>query len=273
MKFQVTHQTHYRYQGQVFLEPHRFYFYPIIKPGIQLFDFSLSVHPIPAGLTARTDAENNIFHQCWFNETIDELAITSQFKIENSAFNPFDFLVEKDPKLEHLLALELYKNPTLQLDESIISWNREIQSNTGDNVITWLSVLCREINLNFDHTIRYQETILEPNFCFAEKAGSCRDLSWLMIQIIRNQGIPARFVSGYAYNSELETGHELHAWMEAWISGAGWIGLDPSSGLFVSENYIPIAASYHPANTLPVQGTFRGTVESQLETKVKIEQI
>ena len=87
--------------------------------------------------------------------------------------------------------------------------------------------------------------------------------------MMRHQNIPARFVSGYAFNPELE-GHELHGWVEVWLQGAGWIALDPSAGLLATEAYVPLASSYHPVNTLPVQGTFRGQAEAAMKTRVSL---
>jgi transglutaminase-like putative cysteine protease len=156
------------------------------------------------------------------------------------------------------------------LDSSIEQFVKEIQKYTNNDITTFMSMLCGEINLNWQHQYSYMQQLMTPNDCFKSKAGSCRDLSWMMIQMFRCANIPARFVSGYAYNVELETDNELHAWVEAWIPGAGWIGLDPSSGLIATEHYIPVATSYHPKNTLPVQGTFRGNAQSKLTTQVNI---
>ena len=88
--------------------------------------------------------------------------------------------------------------------------------------------------------------------------------------IFRQLKIPARFVSGYAFNPVLEDGHELHSWVEAWIPGAGWIGFDPVSGLLTNHFYIPVVSSFDPKYTLPVQGSYMGDATSKLETEVII---
>lgn len=91
--------------------------------------------------------------------------------------------------------------------------------------------------------------------------------------MLRNLSIPSRFVSGYAFNPELKVDHELHAWVEVWVPGAGWIGLDPSAGLLTNANYIPVSSSYIPENTLPVQGNFRGSSSAELTFEVSIIQV
>ena len=95
----------------------------------------------------------------------------------------------------------------------------------------------------------------------------------MLIHMLRMQGLAARFVSGYAFNPELDEGNELHAWVEAYLPGAGWLGLDPSLGLFADQNYIPLATSSLAQNTLPVHGNYGGTARARLATTVDIRQL
>ena len=89
--------------------------------------------------------------------------------------------------------------------------------------------------------------------------------------MLRELGLAARFVSGYAFNPDLEEGHELHGWLEVFLPGAGWIGLDPSLGLLTDHHHIPLASHPDPLRTMPVQGIFSGQATSQLETRVDIK--
>lgn len=139
-----------------------------------------------------------------------------------------------------------------------------------NELLTPVNEILHLINKNWSHTVRYIEDIHKPSDCFQRKDGSCRDLSWMMITMLRYLGIPARFVSGYAFNQELGEGHELHAWVEFMAPGAGWIGVDPSAGIFTNEAYIPVATNKDPKKTFPVSGSYRGNVSSRLETEVKI---
>ncbi len=269
MHFNIQHTTLYQYSTSVFPEPHHLYFYPHNRPYVRLIDFDLQVTPTPSGLTVRLDAENNIYHQCWFDDSVDYIEIKAFMELETTKFNPFDFLVEETNKTNYQEALKIYLDPRMELSESCVLWLNEVKKNTGNDVINFLKGLCEHISLGWDHTISYRPELLDPNECFVKRKGSCRDLSWMMIQMLRNLNLPARFVSGYSYNPGLED-HELHAWVEAWVTSAGWIGLEPSTGLFATEHFVPIATSYHPANTLPVQGTFRGEATSKMEADVNI---
>lgn len=269
MKLKIIHKTTYQYSQKVFVEPQHLYFYPLPRNYLTLHSFELKVDPISSGLGQRIDAENNLYHQCWFNELQDKIVITAEINIESEEINPFNFLEEEHTKTGHNKALDLFleKEP---LPQSMTDWVGELMEASDHNLITFLTYLTKEVNNKWDHESRYEEDLMAPEYCFSSRKGSCRDLSWMVINMLRHQVIPSRFVSGYAFNTELGEGHELHAWVEAWVPGAGWIALDPSAGILASNLYIPTVSSYHPANTFPVQGTFRGKAQSSLTFDVSI---
>jgi len=267
MLLNIEHDSFYTYSSPVFLEPHHFYFSPVARDYYRIVDFSITVDPSPVGLSQRNDAEGNTFHQCWFAEKLEHLKVSMKMELETMVYNPFGFLIEESEGKKEVLAPYL---KCQQLSEEFKRWLKSFEEHSKDGIITLLGNICNQIHQEWTHEIRYEESLLDPNECFKTKKGSCRDLSWMLINGFRHLGIASKFVSGYSFNPELEEGHELHAWVEAWVLGAGWVGLDPSSGLFTNEYYVPVATSYLPANTLPVQGNFRGDASSKLETSVVI---
>ncbi|MEO0553821.1 MAG: transglutaminase family protein [Bacteroidota bacterium] len=269
MLLNIKHHTSYVYDRKVFLEPHHLYFRPLQRNYLTVKGFDLKVSPSPSGSSTRIDIENNPYEQCWFNSETDHLDIHLELSVETKKFNQFNYFVEETAKTKYQSAINLYLQDQVSLEDDMIHW---IEQFDRSNRTSFLSSLCNLIHERWDHSTSYKSKLLDPNACFRSDSGSCRDLSWMMIQILRYEGYPARFVSGYSHNPEID-GHELHAWVETWLPGAGWIGLDPSSGLFTTEFYVPIAASYHPVNTLPVQGTYRGAVNSKLDTWVEITTI
>ncbi len=272
MIFEIKHHTTYQYEEQVFPEPHHLYFRPSDRNHIKVQSFALTVNPTYSGLVQRLDAENNAFFQCWFNDTIQCLDIMVDMVVETWETNPFYFLIEDSYKRDHLPALQIYltRQP---LSDQQTSWVSQIKDLSGDNLVTFLTYITKEIQAGWKHIVNYSDKVISPKVCFENKEGSCRDLAWMLIQLLRNSEIPARFVSGYAFNPDLRVDHELHAWVEAWLPGAGWIGLDPSAGILTNSNYIPVSSSYIPENTLPVQGNFRGTSKAELTFEVSIKQI
>ncbi len=269
MKLKIIHKTTYEYSQKVFVEPQHLYFYPLPRNYLTLNNFELKVEPSSSGLGQRIDAEGNLYHQCWFNDLQEKIIITAKMEIETEEINPFNFLEEISKKTKHNKALDIFLENEI-LSNSIIAWVEELMEASDQNLITFLTYLNKEVNDQWDHESRYEEDLMDPETCFAAKKASCRDLSWMMINMLRHKNIPSRFVSGYAFNTELGEGHELHAWVEAWVPGAGWIGLDPSAGILATNLYVPIVASYHPSNTFPVQGAYRGQAHSNLTFDVSI---
>ena len=269
MLLEIQHQTRYRYDKPISLEPQHFYFHPLSRNYYNIQSFELNTSPVAKAMSERIDLENNTFHQGWFDRELTQLEIQASMTIETRAFNPFDFLVEAKSKTTETRAENPFLHP-LPISAELKHWTDQIKE-CHDQTTSLLSDLCSKIHDDWTHEARYDDSLLQPNACFAEKQGSCRDLSWMLIAMLRYLHFPARFVSGYSFNPELGEGHELHAWVEVFLHGGGWIGVDPSSGLFTTEYYIPVATSYHPANTLPVQGVYRGNANSELETSVQIK--
>ncbi|MGB3467483.1 MAG: transglutaminase family protein [Cyclobacteriaceae bacterium] len=264
-RFRIKHTTEYKYDSPVFSEPHHLYFYPLQRDHQQTIDCQIAIYPAPAGTSVRLDVENNTYMECLFGETTNRLRIDAEILIETRPFNAFGYLLETAPKTAFDEVIRLYASGVAMRKEAM-EW---LKTYDQTDVSGFVGDLCRAIHDKWPHTTSEDPELCNPNTCFLAEEASCRDLAWLMINMLRALGYAARFVSGYSYNPEL-TGHELHAWVEVWLPGAGWIGLDPTAGLFVTESYFPVAASYHPTNTLPVQGSYRGKADSKLETKVEI---
>ncbi|MFY0650979.1 MAG: transglutaminase family protein [Cyclobacteriaceae bacterium] len=278
MILSIEHSTRYIFEEKVFLEPHYLRFTPAPRPYYDLEVIDIQVSPKPSGFAERAGLENNIYHQAWFNDLLDELLIDVRLKLKIGKFNPFEFYIDtpiegsltKLYREEEQEALSLYLRCDI-LSDQMLNWSKEIKSSTGDNLITYLSFLNQTIHSEFTHVIREEDNLMTPTELFTTKVGSCRDLAWMMIHVLRNQGFAARYVGGYSFNPELEEGHELHAWVDVYLPGGGWVGMDPSAGIFVTETYIPICASYIPDLTKPVIGTYRGSASSRMETDVHIE--
>ncbi len=218
------------------------------------------------------DSSNHILHQIWFNNKVAQLNIEANIEVESHEFNPFNFLVDTHSAHAKSYDSEKYLEKSGQYSSDFLKMVSEAQLST-DGTIGLVNGLLSAISDNWKHEERFEENIHDPSECFQLKNGSCRDLSWMMIHMLRVAGIPSRFISGYAFNPDLGEGHELHAWIEFFIKGAGWIGVDPSAGIYTTHQYIPVSSDPDPRNTLPVNGKFRGKGHSTLTTRVRMSRI
>lgn len=280
MKFKITHHTDYVFDSEVFLEPHYLRFRPRPTPCIDLVDFSITILPQPEGHKTIRDEEHNVIDFCWFEGLTTTLRITTTSFLEVLPFNPFDFILypehynqlpfEYDVLQKKLLfsALE-----TLPISKALRDYGSKLIVDSDFRTIQYVMQLTKQLHDDFIVEYREAGSPLQPDETFQLKRGSCRDLSWMQIYLLRQQGIAARFVSGYYYFDMDEPQFELHAWVQVFLPGTGWLGLDPSHGVLTGNTHFPIASSAHYDHTMPVSGGIRGSATSKLITQLSIEKL
>lgn len=280
MLIQVRHHTDYQYTDAVQLGVHKIYLQPQHRPYFRVEHQKMEILPHPDGQNFRQDLAGNWYVQSWFTGSTRSFEISTEWIFKLKVFNPFGFILDKsfedmgwnDPFFQFSYEEKTaFLIPFLKETEEFLflDFLREIKKNSG-GLVDFLVNLTREIHQNWSHQVREEETILEPQVTFNQRIGSCRDLALMQMQMLREIGLATRFVSGYAFNPELEEGHELHGWVEVFLPGAGWVGLDPSLGLLTDHHHIPLATHPIPKRTLPVQGTFAGQASATLRTRVDI---
>lgn len=278
MRFKIIHETEYEFSDSVFLEPHYLMFKPKNAPHRELESHSLKLSVTPAGISEQLDSEENFVHFCWFDGMHKKINITSEAIVNSHEYNPFNFLVYPmyfntvpfsyldDSKV--LLEKYLLTEP---IQEDLIQYGNTVLASKNNETLPFLTELTRAIHADFNVESRQEGIPFESDVTFQLKKGSCRDLVWMQIQLLRRLGIAARFVSGYYYIDIENPQYELHAWTEVFLPGAGWLGFDPSNGITTSHTHIAVASSSHYVNTMPVSGTLRGDATSQLKTILVIE--
>ncbi len=280
MNFKIIHETSYLFSDAVFLEPHYLRFRPKQTPFTELTHFSISISNQPKGHSVIEDEEHNLVDFCWFEALTDRLTITVESTLQTQAFNPFNFIIFPESfntlpftYSEHqhqILYASLQKRP---VPEALIQYADNLLESSQHNTIRFVTALTAQIHQDFQVEYREDGPPLTPTQTYSIKKGSCRDLSWMQINLLRHYGIAARFVSGYFYFEMDKPVFELHAWLEIYIPGTGWVGFDPSHGILTGNTHFAIASSAIPENTMPVSGDIRGSASSKLLTDLHITKL
>lgn len=277
MKLRLDHQTVYTFSQHVFLEPHILRFKPRSDPQQELQSFELKVSPEPSGMYEFLDENDNQAAMVWFDGQHKILTLESHVEMEVIERNPFGFIIypfENNQMPVQYISSNNLDNYLQKSDGQLNTdnYSKQLINLYGRNTLDFLLSVTRSVHERVEKTVRHSGPPHLPDRTLKEGKGSCRDLAVLEMEILRRAGFASRFVSGYWYH-ENGKNHELHAWIEVFIPGAGWMGFDPSSGLLVSGDYIPVSSGAQPAGTLPVSGSFRGTADSVMKSSIRIEKI
>lgn len=286
MKFEVHHRTEYLFSEAVFAEPHVLRLSPRPDFFVRVHDEEMRVDPEPAGLARALDENGNRIIQVWFNEKIPRLVFESFLVIELLDYNPFATLVappeglrlpmQYSARLAAALQLERGELPGLpgRIDVSVKKFAEDLAHYTNDDTYAFLSETARAIQRQLRYEIREYGAPNPPDQTLRQGSGTCRDFTVLFMAAARSMGFAARFVSGYNPVFSWESGQqagpaELHAWIEVFLPGAGWIGFDPTLGVALSGGHLPLAAAPEPAGAAPVSGSFRGAAYTELRTNLE----
>ena len=270
----LSHRTTYRFDRHVNLGPHEIRLRPAPHCRTPVLGYSLTVMPEPHFLNWQQDPYGNWVARLVFPERADKLEIEVDLVADLTVINPFDFFVEPYAETYPFtyapaLAKELIPFlETAPLGPGLSAFLAEFRQTIvpGENPVLLLVRLNQLLQRQIRYLVRMEPGVQPPDVTLENCSGSCRDTGWLLVQIMRHLGIAARFASGYLIQLVADvkaldgpSGTErdftdLHAWAEAFIPGAGWIGLDPTSGLLAGEGHIPLACTADPGNAAPVIG-------------------
>ncbi len=267
----LNHVTHYRYDRRVTLGPQVVRLRPAPHCRTRILSYSMRVEPAGHFINWQQDPFANYAARLVFPEMTREFKVTVDLVAEMSVLNPFDFFLEPEAenfpfKYADEAALDLVpylaKAPLTPKFKAFV----ESVSTEKQRTIDFLVGINQRLQREIRYLIRMEPGVQTPEVTLVNGSGSCRDTGWLLVQTLRHLGLAARFVSGYLIQLKPDvksldgpSGAEhdftdLHAWCEVYLPGAGWIGLDPTSGLLAGEGHIPVACTPEPSSAAPVSG-------------------
>jgi uncharacterized protein (DUF2126 family)/transglutaminase-like putative cysteine protease len=279
IKVALEHRTSYTFDRLVEVYPHVVRLRPAPHSRTPIEAYSLTVEPADHFINWQQDAFGNFLARLVFPNRARSVTITVGLIADMKVINPFDFFIEdwaEQVGFQYPKALAEDLKPYLRpVDETgegsgpgdlTQAWVKNFSVAPGTRTIDFLVALNRAVNADVGYSVRMEPGVQTPDHTLRTGIGSCRDSAWLLVSILRQLGLAARFVSGYLVQltSDVEALDgpsgpaadftDLHAWTEVYVPGAGWIGLDPTSGLFAGEGHIPLSATPHPESAAPITG-------------------
>ncbi len=290
IKASIYHLTHYKYDTPVRLGPQIIRLKPASHSKTRVISHSLKISPENHFVNLQQDPYGNYLARYVFPDPVTEFKIEVDLVADMTVYNPFDFFVEEASEVwpfeypEDLRDdLKIYMQPE-PMGEALAAFMATIDrtpTRTTEFVVGLNARLQRDIN----YVIRMEPGVQTPEETLLAALGSCRDTSWLLVEVLRNLGFAARFVSGYLIQLAPDlkaldgpSGTEvdftdLHAWCEVYLPGAGWIGLDPTSGLLTGESHIPLAATPHYRNAAPISGAIFGQAVTEFDFAMTVTRV
>lgn len=281
----VRHSTVYRYACPVRFGEHRMMFRPRDSHDMDLIETKMTISP-PAQVRWVHDVFGNSIAYASFSNEADELRFKSDILLRHFPYTPPAF--EIDPGAEvypfqypaddmpDLMPSIMRRYP--DNEKKLEQWVKQFYADTPVGTLKLLTAMTLAIKEQFTYQAREHMGTQLPAETIASGMGTCRDYALLMIEALRTLGLAARFVSGYLYDAAAEVspdglvgGAATHAWVQAYVPGAGWMEFDPTNGIIGGENLIRVAVIRSPSQSIPVQGTFSGPSNAFLSMEVDVQ--
>ena len=268
----IKHNTTYKYDHLINMGPHVIRLKPAPHSRTKIHSYSLNIEPKEHFINWQQDPFGNYLARIVMHEKVKEFKVGVEVIAEMTVINPFDFFVEEyAEKFPFQYVEQDIKElaPYFEITEDgplLREWMKKPGRLKDISIVDFLVAVNSELYKELEYTVRMEPGVFTCEETLQKKLGSCRDSAWLLVQTMRHLGLASRFVSGYLVQLKADqkaldgpSGAEndftdLHAWCEVYIPGAGWIGLDPTSGLLAGEGHIPLCCTPAPSSAAPISG-------------------
>ncbi|MGK0498974.1 MAG: hypothetical protein ACJAYG_000605 [Oceanicoccus sp.] len=267
----INHRTSYKFDRPVSLSPHTVRLRPAPHSRTPIHSYSLKIKPQQHFINWQQDAFGNYLARLVFPEKCTEFEVDVEVIADMTTINPFDFFVEEYAEtfpFKYTTQLKAELRPYLEKLKGGPDFKKFVGAVKAkkSTINDFLVEMNQYVEQQIEYLVRLEPGIQTPEQTLQKGKGSCRDSAWLLVQLMRHLGLAARFASGYLVqlkpdeksldgpSGAAEDFTDLHAWCEVFIPGAGWVGLDPTSGLFASEGHIPLACTPSPVSAAPIVG-------------------
>lgn len=283
--YDIEHSTTYSYKKPVAFGRHRALFLPRVGHSGRLYSYSITAS-VPTEIRWIRDALSNNVALIDFLEPTAELVVTFKFRgahygAQSIAEYPVDprgqlFPVQYTP--DEWTDLAAFMRPHADdTDGSVAAWGRSFLAGAANDTGQVLRGMMDRIRDTFHYEARETHGTQQPAETLQLKGGTCRDFAWLMIEALRGLGLACRFESGYLYDAKLDSGGvamtgsaSTHAWLTAYLPGVGWLHCDPTNRISGGFELIPVAIARHPAQAIPLQGSWFGSGDDYGGMKVNV---
>lgn len=281
MKLHVLHRTRFKYATPVSESFNETRLQPVSSGAQVCHSFVLKVLPT-SRLSHYIDFHLNYVHLFEINQPHTELNVEA-----NSVVTTGDHVVLANvatpapmTRLTECARLERcydFLQSSTYVEVNADLWRLAIDATQGQSD-AWQAAqaVMHFVNREF----RYQSSVTHAHTHMREvlknRTGVCQDFAHVMLGLCRALKIPARYVSGYLYNGpvdQLKGAQASHAWVEAYVLGHGWCGLDPTNDKLVDGHYVKVAVGRDFADVSPVKGTYRGTAKRELSVEVRVTRL
>ncbi len=253
---------------------------PRASHDLRLIRTRLVITPEPAHLRWLHDPFDNSVAVATFEGHTSELRFESAVTLEHFEHSPPEYPLEEyarkypfrysDEDVPNLLRALAQHYPAGRVSQWALQF---LDPSDTTDAMKVLRAMTHGIREQCGYTRRLEKGVQAPEMTLRSQKGSCRDFAVLMMEGARSLGIAARFVSGYIFTPDgagLAGGGATHAWMQAFLPGAGWIDFDPTNSIVGNRNLIRVAVAWAPEHVLPLWGTYEGSPEAFIGMDVSV---